>query len=92
MVNQSLPLYQHKVENWDATKCDKAVNYEASDGLGTKYPFKGYLGTHFGPIRYNGGCVRDGEWYQGENFPLPNIPKNFKIVYVMCWGWRIIKI
>ena len=45
----------------------------------------------FGEIRYNGGCERDGEWWQGENRPLPKIAEGFEIVVVLSWGWRIVK-
>jgi len=95
MVDYDAPLYQHPVEVWDEAKCAKLAKHTAKDGMGTPYPFKGYLGSsasippRFGPIRYNGGCVRDDKWYQGENRPLPEVHEDYEIVKVPTWGWRI---
>ena len=85
------PIYKHSAEVWDEKKCQKMVKHRAKDGLGTPYPFKGYIGsTKYGLVRYNGGCVREGKWYAGENFPLPKIPKKYKIIHVPTWGYRIL--
>lgn len=96
MVNYSLPLFQNVAALWDTVKCEKMVKHTACDGLGTRYPFKGYIGSHYGPVRYNGGCVKTDEkgkeeWFQGEYFPLPIIAKGFKIIHVPTWGFRIIR-
>ena len=48
------------------------ANRTAKDGLGTPYPFRGYIGMNFGEVHYNGGCIREGKWYKGEFFPLPS--------------------
>lgn len=94
----SITLFHHPQETWNEEKCEKLAKYLAKDGLGTKYPFKGYLGSSmsippkFGMIRYNGGCVRNNEWYDGEFFPLPILAKGFAIVQVISWGYRIIKL
>ena len=45
-----------------------------------------------GTIRYNGGKIINGEWYEGEIFQLPILPAGFKWVYRLSWCWRIIKI
>lgn len=84
-------IYQHPAEVWTAAKCAKEVKKVATDGMGTPYPFKGYIGdSKYGEKRYNGGCVREGEWYEGEYFPLPIVPKGYKIIRVRTWGYRII--
>jgi hypothetical protein len=89
--------YVHPEETWDEKKCAKLAKHYASDGLGTKYPFPGYLGCstsgypRFGRIRYNGGCVRNDEWYAGEEIPFPKIPESYEIVVVPSWGWQIRK-
>lgn len=89
--------YVHPREVWDAKTCEKLAKHTAKDGLGTPYPFKGYLGSsasippRFGKIRYNGGKVINGEWYQGEEFPLPEVAEGYEIVKVPSWGWRIVK-
>jgi hypothetical protein len=64
----------------------------AKDSLGTKYPFRGYIGSHYGQIKYNGGCIRKDELYEGEIFPLPIIAEGFKIMRVFTWGYRIVDI
>ena len=98
MVDYNAPLYQHPQQTWDAKKCEKLAKRRTTDGMGTPYPFKGYL--HLGElghyahgisVRYNGGCVRDGEWWQGEEWPLPKLAEGFEIVTVPTWGYRIIK-
>lgn len=97
MTDYNAPLYQNKAETWDAKTCEKKAKHVAKDGLGTPYPFKGYIGSStsippkYGAIRYNGGCVREGEWYQGEFFPLPNVAEGFVIQHVPNWGYRIVK-
>lgn len=89
MVDPDAPLYQNKPEVWDAKKCAKMAKRTAKDGYGTKYHFKGFIGTAYGPVRYNGGISKDGKWWQGENFPLPIIDSAYEIVCVPTWGLRI---
>lgn len=86
--------YTHKQEIWDEKKCSKVANHIAKDGIGTPYPFKGYIGsnqTGYGQRKYNGGCIREGDWYEGEIKPLPKIPKSYKIITIPSWGFRIVK-
>ena len=90
-------IYQHKPQVWDKTKCERMAKRVATDGMGTKYPFQGYIGssasrpTAYGTERYNGGCIRNNTWFKGENFPFPILAPGFEIVVVPTWGWRIIK-
>ncbi len=97
MVDYNAPLYQHPQETWDKAKCEKLAKYRHVDGYGTKQSRKGYLGSSasippaYGPIRYNGGCEREGQWYQGENRPLPKVHEDFEIVYILSWGWYLRK-
>ena len=84
-------IYQHTPETWDAKKCEKAAKHVAKDGLGTTYPWPGYIGNHYGETIYNGGYTRDGEHYDGENFPLPIVNAPYQIIHVSTWGYRIIR-
>ena len=84
-------FYTPTSEQWDDAKCSREARHVARDGMGTPYPWPGYIGSHYGPIRYNGGCVRDDEWFPGENRPLPEVAPGFEIVRVPTWGWRIIE-
>ena len=85
-------IYQFPQETWNKDKCEKLANHIATDGLGTPYPFKGYIGssasrpTAFGTEVFNGGCVHDGKWYRGENRPFPKLAHGFEIVIVPTWG------
>ena len=89
-MNYEAPLYQNAPEVWDAQKCQRMANRRAKDGLGTPYPFKGYIGTgRYGSTRYNGGCIRAGQWWQGENNPLPTVHPDYEIVAVPTWGYHI---
>ena len=92
-VDYNAPLYQHPQETWSEAKCARLVNRTVKDGLGTPYPFKGYIhDKEAGYIqRYNGGCSRDGEWYQGEERKDPILAEGYEIVVVSTWGKRIIK-
>jgi len=89
--------FQHPAETWNKQKCEKIANSIAKDGLGTPYPFRGYIGSStstppkYGSVRYNGGCIRNEEWYQGEFFPLPIIHDSFEIIFVPTWGYRLVK-
>ena len=94
MVNYNLPLFENKPEVWDAKRCAKAAKHRAADGMGTKQNRKGYIGCTTSPYgygihRYNGGCIRNGEWYQGENNPLPIIDDAYEIFHVTTWGYYI---
>jgi hypothetical protein len=90
--------YERSQEVWDAAKCAKAANRTATDSLGTPYPFKGYIESttgypciSYGQHRYNGGCIRNDEWYEGEIIPLPKVSAGFEIIHVPTWGYRIIR-
>lgn len=86
-----MKIYTRPRETWTKAQCLKACRHLAKDGLGTPYPWKGYIGSHYGTTRYNGGIVRGGKWYHAETVLLPKIPKGFKIVHVPTWGYRIIQ-
>jgi len=93
------PVYTYPREQWDAAKCEKAAKRLAKDGLGTPYPWRGYIGSSTTPIQYggygrttfNGGIVIDGEWYKSADRPLPAVAGGFTIVHIPTWGYRIIK-
>ncbi len=98
MVDYNAPLYQNPQQTWDAKKCEKLAKRWRKDGLGTKSHLQGMLHdgevghyAHGMTVRYNGGCVREDKWWQGEEWKLPIIPENFEIVHVPTWGWRIVK-
>lgn len=86
-------FFKHPCETWDEKKCHRLSRRIAKDGLGTKYSFRGYIGGFgsYGTREYNGGCTREGEWYDGEIFPLPELPDGYEIVVVPTWGYRIQK-
>ena len=90
-------IYNYPIEVWNKETCEKAAKYRAKDGLGTPYPFRGYIGSTasvpaaYGVTRFNGGTVIDGQWYEGINRPHPIVAKGFEIVSVLSWGWRIVK-
>lgn len=97
MAINSGQYYQHPQETWDEKTCKRLASHKAKDGCGTPYPWPGYLGSSasfpptFGRIRYNGGCHRQGDWWEGEEFPLPKIPPTYVIIVVPTWGWRIVR-
>jgi len=90
-------FYTFPQETWSAAVCESKAKRVAKDGLGTSYPFKGYIGSSascppaYGKVRYNGGCIHGDEWFNGEIRPFPKLAKGFEIVSVLSWGWRIVK-
>ena len=99
MVNYSLPLYKHPRETWTASKCAKIAKTATKNGYGDSDPYPGlvsYTGSAYPSygqsMRYNGGCVRKGKWYQGEEIPLPKIPKSFEFVTIPTWGIQLRKV
>ena len=87
-----MDLYQHAPEVWDEQKCNLMSTRFAKDGIGTAYPYPGHIGNNFGEIRYNGGCIRENKYWDGENIPLPIVSDGYEIVRVPSWGYRIKKI
>lgn len=83
--------FRRQPEVWDTAKCERMAKHTAKDGMGTKYHFKGYIGNHYGKVRYNGGCVRQDQWYEGEIIPLPQIAPGFRLIRRPTWGWQILK-
>lgn len=95
---EALPVYEYERECWGPKTCKRVANRVARDGMGTKYPFKGYLGSSacipatFGLTRYNGGVSIDGRWYQSVYRPLPKVADGYRIIVVSSWGWRLVHI
>jgi hypothetical protein len=87
MMDYDTPLYQHEREVWDENKCRRMSRRRRVNGQ--RMPFPGYIGSTFGEFRYNGGCERGGQWWQGERRPLPQIHADYQIVWVPTWGYRI---
>jgi len=92
-VENGYYYFVHDAEVWDAKKCEKAAKHTAKDGYGTKYPFEGFIGgcERYGQRRYNGGCIRNDEHYDGEILPLPIVADGFQIIHQSTWGYRIVK-
>lgn len=81
--------YVHEPENWDHERCVKESKRYHRDGCGTKMHRPGYIGQHYGKIRYNGGCIREDDWWEGEIIPLPIVSPGFVIIHVRTWGYFI---
>ena len=91
-----MTYYTHPQEVWDEKKCEWLARHRRKDGYGSKGP-KGIVcdsAAMFGPLygrsrSYNGGTVINGEWYSGEEWPLPQVPEGWEFVTVPSWGLRI---
>ena len=101
MVNYNLPLYQHPQETWDAAKCRKLAKKRWKNAFGDSMaPWPGFLPSQipsqspfqFGEHRYNGGCWRADQWWQGEEWPMPILAPGFEIIHVTSWGYRIVEV
>jgi hypothetical protein len=91
------PVYVHPQEKWDEAYCRKRARSAPPDHWGNKPPI-GLISRAGSPyptygqrICYNGGCIREGEWYQSEEIPLPIIPDTYEFVTLLSWGTRIQK-
>ena len=90
-----MKVYTHPQETWTEAKCARMSRYAPKDNWGNRPP-KGIIADsgsaylQYGQtIRYNGGTVRDGEWYEAEHLPLPAIPASYEFVPLVGWGTRI---
>jgi len=87
----------HPQETWSRQDCEKFVKSYETNAFGDRRPYPGYLsppvqvGDWGENIRYNGGCIRGGQFRQGEHFPLPKVPKGFKWKHILSWGWHLTK-
>ena len=92
-----MSIYIHKQEVWSEKKCERQARRAPKDAWGNPPP-KGIIARAGCPhvqygktIRFNGGCIREGEWYEGEYKPLPIIPDTYEIVPLSSWGLIISK-
>lgn len=90
--NSSGSFYEYPLEVWDEKTCKKWSKHNPADYWGARGP-KGQINHHsshyaeYGQIRYfNGGCVREGKWYQGEARPLPIINEKYEFYHLHSWG------
>lgn len=91
------PLYTYKAEVWGRAKCLRFSRSIVRDGMGTPHPRPGYLqkphpcGEWGEMLRFNGGTIIGGEWYQSVKWPLPKVAKGFKWEHILSWGWYLVK-
>jgi hypothetical protein len=87
-----MSYFKNPRETWTVDECEKMAKHIERDGMGTPYPFKGACPwVREGKIRYNGGTVRNEEFYEGESFELPKLAKGFQWVRVPTWCFQIVK-
>lgn len=90
-VNQE--TFRHAPETWSTAECERISKRVWKDGLGTPYPFPGYIPGPFGPQRsYNGPIERNGELWKAEYYPFPEIPSQFRIIAALSWGYRLVEL
>lgn len=89
--------YAHPQDTWDANECRKRSRAAPPNHFGDRPPV-GLINGDSSPYpsygqrrRYNGGCIRGGEWYQSEEVPLPIIPDAYEFVQIEAWGLKIQK-
>jgi hypothetical protein len=87
-----MKTYTHPQETWNEKECAKRAKSAPRDFWGNRPP-KGIIASNassrpqYGQtIRFNGGTVIKGEWYEAESVPLPIIPPTFEIVTLCSWG------
>lgn len=95
MINKG-QYWRPEPEVWDAAKCAKIAKQRRRDGYGTLHPYPGLVQATgspygYGKRRFNGGCVREGDWWEGEDIPYPVIPDEFVFVLRPTWGVYIVR-
>lgn len=97
-MNTPTDYFTYPQETWDAAKCAKVARSNPRNAFGDRNPWPGQIACHsstcaeYGQtIRYNGGCIRDGEWYAGEVRPLPIIPAGWEFLNRPTWGTYLVK-
>lgn len=90
-----MQTYTYPQQIWDEAECAKRARHAPPNAYGDRPP-KGIIASNASPypqygqtIRYNGGTVIDGEWYEAVAMPLPLIPDTYEIVSLSSWGKRI---
>lgn len=85
-------LYTHPQEVWDEKTCAEKAKARTTNGMGTPFPYPGRIPQFYGTTTpYNGGCIRDGEWYKAEHIPLPKLPDSYEFYNIPSWGTHIRK-
>ena len=93
-----MKTFTHPVETWDAAKCEKVAKHRSKDGCGMLHPYPGRIAAsassrpQYGQtVRYNGGIVIGGEWYEAEAVPLPLIVPGFAFLKRVSWGTYLVR-
>ena len=92
-----MKTYTHPQETWNEKECAKRARHAPANAYGDKPP-KGIIASNassypqYGQtIRFNGGRVIEGQWYEAEAVPLPIIPPSYEFKTLTGWGLTIKK-
>jgi hypothetical protein len=89
--------YTYPQETWSEAECAKRAKHAPGNAFGDKPPkgiIAGSASTYpmYGQkMRFNGGTIIDGEWYQSVSVPLPIIPDTYEFYKLTSWGTVIRK-
>jgi hypothetical protein len=89
-----MTYYTHPQEVWNEAKCKAVAKHREMDSYGSIHPYAGKVAgvgsscAEYGQTqRYNGGYIApDGNWYNGEVRPLPQIPETYEFYKIVSWG------
>ena len=88
----SIKTFTHPQESWDAQECAERAKSAPANAYGDRPP-KGIIASsastypEYGQtIRFNGGTVINGEWYEAVSVPLPKIADGFEFATLTGWG------
>jgi hypothetical protein len=82
------PLYTYPQETWDEAKCKKVAKSKKGLIASSSSSYAEYGQT----VRFNGGCIREGEHYQSEHRPLPKVPAGWGFKQVLSWGTYLVRL
>jgi len=87
--------YTPEPEVWDEKECAKVARRRGKDSYGTRHPYAGLVedrsAVHgYGRRKFNGGVIREGEWWEGTDIPYPIIHENYEFISRISWGLYLV--
>lgn len=85
-------FFVYPQETWSAAQCGQLAKRRMTDGHGTAGPKGQLIDFGFGAHRFNGGIVREDEYYcAGYIQPFPVLPPGYTI-RSNSWGYCIMSL
>jgi hypothetical protein len=94
---QNMKIFLYPKETWDKEDCERRSKHRRKNAFGDSGP-AGLIASNassypeYGQtIRFNGGCFINGENYDAQSRPLPDIHPDYEFYSMTGWGTGIRK-